>query len=147
MMKRFSIIMMCVATMTLGLVSCGSASSLTSSNPAMDNGKSAANALVALYNSYKSNGSISLTNPTDLSNSLILATQYSQMRANKDNTDYMKSFASGMVAAGSGLITSDNVNSIITKMNSVTGLNVNATNIANNVATVNSIVQLVKMLK
>lgn len=149
-MKRFSIIMMCLATLALG--SCSSTTGSTSSTrtastaAAKDSGKSSAKALISLYNSYKSTGTINLGNPNDLTAALSLATAYTNFRNNQADPDYKKAFATGMVAAGAGLITSANVNSIINTMNNLTGLNVNAATITNSVGTVTAIIQLLQLL-
>ena len=149
-MKKLSIIMMCLAA--LAFASCsstfGSASGTRSntSTVAKDNGKTAATSLIALYNSYKSTGTINLGNPTDLTAALTLATAYTNFRNNQQDAAYKKAFATGMVAAGAGLITSANVNTIINTMNNLTGLNVNAATITNSVGTATAIIQLLQAL-
>lgn len=144
-MKRISIIMMFFAALTF--VSCSSLSSLASSDTAAQaTGKSTATALLGLYNSYKTTGTINLGNAADLSNALVVANAYTNLRANKGNDAYRKSFASGMVSAGSGLINVNNVDSIIGTMNNLTGLGVNASNISNSVGTATAIIQLLQAL-
>ena len=147
-MKRFSIIMMCIAT--LAFASCSSSSfgtaNTSSTTAAKDSGKTSARALVSLYNSYKSTGTINLGNPTDLTAALNLATAYTNFRNNQADPNYKKAFATGMVAAGAGLITTANVNTIIDKMNTLTGLNVNAATITNSVGTATAIIQLLQAL-
>ena len=147
-MKKFSIIMMCFAT--LAFASCSSSSlstsNTTSSTAAKDSGKSSARALVTLYNSYKNTGTINLGNPTDLTAALNLATGYTNIRNNHSDPNYKKAFASGMVAAGAGLITTANVYTIIDKMNTLTGLNINASTISNSVGTATAIIQLLQAL-
>ena len=143
-MKRLSIIMMCVAAMVFA--SCGSTGSTSVDSAAKTSGRNTANAIITLYNSYRNTGTVSLSNPTDLTAALTLATGYSNMRSNKGNTQYYKAFASGMVAAGSGLITSANVDNIINTMNNLTGLNVNASTVSNSVGTATAIVQLLQAL-
>lgn len=136
---------MCVAA--LFITSCSGTSHIATSNAAAKaNGLSTANAMLALYNSYQAKGTISLANASDLSNALILATGYTNLRNNKDNAEYKTSFAAGMVAAGTGLITTSNVNRVLDLLNSSTGLNVNATNIQSSVTAVSSIVSLLKAL-
>lgn len=147
-MKKLSIILMCIAT--LAFVACGgtgkTGTATNSDAAAKAAGKSTSTALIGLYNSYRANGTISLSNTLDLANALTVATGYTNYRNNQANAAYKTSFAAGMVAGGAGLITSANVNSIINTMNSVTGLNVNASNIANSVNTVTSIVTLLQAL-
>lgn len=146
-MKRFSIILVCFAT--LALAACGSSKSGATYNSdaaAKASGKSTATALIGLYQSYKANGTISLSNTADLANALVVATGYTNYRSNQSNAGYKTSFAAGMVAGGAGLITSANVNSIINTMNSVTGLNVNASNIASSVNTATALITLLQAL-
>ncbi len=146
-MKRLSIILVCFAT--LAMTACGGMKSGASTNSdanAKAAGRSTATALIGLYQSYKANGTISLSNAADLSNALVVATGYTNFRNNQASSTYKTAFAAGMVAGGAGLITSANVNSIISTMNSVTGLNVNASNIANSVNTVTALVTLLQAL-
>ena len=150
-MKKLSIIMMCIAT--LAFVSCGSTKGSSTANSSSSNtaaakaqGKSTAGALLTLYSSYKSTGTINLGNPTDLTAALVVATGYTNMRANQADPAYKKAFASGMVAAGAGLITSANVEGLINTMNNLTGLNVNASNISQSVGTATAIIQLLQAL-
>jgi hypothetical protein len=144
-MKRLSIILMCFAA--LSFVSCSSLGTIAASDSAAKaTGQSTANAILGLYRSYKANGTISLSNTTDLTNALALATGYTGYRNNQTNSSYKTSFAAGMVAAGGSLITSSNVNSVITTMNNLTGLNVNASNISQNVNTITSIITLLNAL-
>ena len=146
-MKRFSIIMMCLAT--LAFSSCGSTfggASGSVSSAAKDNVRAAGASIISLYNSYRSTGTVNLGNPADLTAALSLATAYTNFRNNQADANYKKAFASGMVAAGAGLITAANVNGIINTMNNLTGLNVNAATITNSVGTATAIIQLLQAL-
>ena len=143
-MKRLSIIIMCVAAMAFA--SCGSTANTTVDSAAKTSGRNTANALITLYNSYRSTGTVSLSNPTDLTAALMIATGYTNMRTYKNDDSYKKAFAAGMVSAGAGLITAANVNQIINTMNNLTGLNVNAATISNNVGTATALIQLLQAL-
>ena len=146
-MKRLSIIMMCLAT--LAFSSCDSTfggASGSVSSAAKDNGRAAGASIISLYNSYRSTGTVNLGNPADLTAALSLATAYTNFRNNQADANYKKAFASGMVAAGAGLITAANVNGIINTMNNLTGLNVNAATITNSVGTATAIIQLLQAL-
>lgn len=143
-MKRLSIIMMCFATMALA--SCDLTRNTTSGNEAKTSGRNTANAILALYNSYRSNGTISMSNANDLTSTLVVATGYTNLRNNQGNADYRRAFAAGMVSAGTGLITSANVERVINTMNGLTGLNVNASNISNSVGTATAVIQLLQAL-
>ena len=146
-MKKLSIIMMCLAT--LASSSCGSTfggATGTASSAAKDNGRAAGASIITLYNSYRSTGTVNLGNPTDLTAALMIATGYTNMRTYKNDDSYKKAFAAGMVSAGAGLITAANVNQIINTMNNLTGLNVNAATISNNVGTATALIQLLQAL-
>lgn len=144
-MKKLSIVILCFAA--LSMVSCSGVKKLSATDAAAKAaGQNTANALLGLYKSYKANGTVSLSNTTDLTNALSLAAGYTGFRNNQANSAYKTSFAAGMVAAGGNLITSANVNSIINTMNSLTGLNVNASTISQNVNTITSIITLLQLL-
>ena len=144
-MKRFSIIMMCIATMAFA--SCGTMKGNSSSDSAAKaSGRSTANALVSLYTSYRTNGTISLSNSNDLTSTLVVATGYTNLRNNQNNPAYRKSFTAGMLSAGTSLITAANVENVINTMNGLTGLNVNASTISSSVGTATAIIQLLQAL-
>ncbi|MBP5540962.1 MAG: hypothetical protein J6X88_04850 [Bacteroidales bacterium] len=143
-MKRLSIIILCFATMAFA--SCGTTGGASSESAAKTSGRNTANALLSLYNSYRANGTISLSNTADLTSTLVVATGYTNLRSNKGNPDYRKAFAAGMVSAGTNLITSANVENVINTMNGLTGLNVNAATISNSVGTATAIIQLLQAL-
>lgn len=143
-MKRLSIIALCFAT--LAFASCGMTGNTSSDSAAKVSGRNTANAILGLYNSYRANKTINLGNSNDLTNALVLATGYTNMRNNQQDPNYRKAFAAGMVSAGTSLITSSNVEMVINKMNSLTGLNVNAQNISNSVGTATAIIQLLQAL-
>lgn len=144
-MKRFSIIMMCIATMALA--SCGTMNSNSSSDSAAKaSGRSTANALVSLYSSYRTNGTISLSNNNDLTSTLVVATGYTNLRNNQNNPGYRKAFTAGMLSAGTSLITAANVEHLINTMNGLTGLNVNASTISSSVGTATAVIQLLQAL-
>lgn len=141
--------MMCFAA--LAMTSCsaltGSGSSASSdTSAAKSSGKNTAAALVGLYGSYKTNNAINLSNASDIANALILANGYTAYRSNSNDPAYKKAFAAGMVAGGAGLITNLNVETVLSTMTNLTGLNVNATNISKSVNTASSIVQLLNVL-
>ena len=143
-MKKLSIIILCFATMALS--SCGLTQVASTDNAAKASGRSTAQAILGLYNSYRATGTVNLGNQNDLTNALVVATGYTNIRNNTQNAAYKKAFAQGMVSAGAGLITSENVYGIINTMNTLTGLNVNASTISNNVGTATAIIQLLQAL-
>ena len=119
----------------------------TTDSVAAASGATCGRALIALNNSKKA-GTLAITNPTDLTNMLAVIAAYNNLKANKDNSNYKKSFASGMVTGGSGLINATTATSITnTLLNSVGLDGVNSSNIAQKTQTVTTIVQLLSMLK
>mgnify|MGYP003314418825 CR=1 FL=1 len=146
-MKKIASILMAFVMCAM-VSSCGSTGNLAASDTAAKTaGISCAQALTALNSNYKANGTISLSNTADLSNMLIVATSYSQLRQNKGNSSYKQSFTNGMIS-GSNLITAVNATSIVNTLLNCTGLNnVNASNIQQKAETVGTIITLLNALK
>lgn len=146
-MKKLGIVMMFVAL--LAIPSCSTLSGATDT-AAIASGTTCARALLALRASHKA-GTLSVTNLSDISNMLVVANAYKQLRANKDNANYKKSFSSGMVAGGSGVITNSNVATIVNLLMNANGLaNVTSDNINTGntgTTTTHSIVPIVEGLK
>lgn len=147
-MKKIALFLACIVAVAM-MASCGSSSNVASSDAAaVASGAACGKALTGLYTSYNATGTISLTNANDLSNALTVATAYTQLKNNKSNEAYKKSFCSGMVSAGMGLITTANATTIMNKMLALTGLsNVNAQNIAQKAETVSALITLLNALK
>lgn len=127
-MKRLSIILVCFATMAFS--SCGVLNSVTSSNTAATTmGQTCGTAVLGLYNSYKSTGTINLTAGNNLAHAISLATCYTQIKANAGNSSYRTAFATGLVMSSAGLITNQNVNAYINALLLCNGLsNVSSSN-------------------
>ncbi|MCR4816338.1 MAG: hypothetical protein K5842_04055 [Bacteroidales bacterium] len=142
-MKRFGIIMMFVAM--FATTSCGTLTSATDATAAAA-GATCGKALLSLNNSKKA-GTLSITNPTDLSNMLIVINAYNGLKANKENASYKKSFTTGMVTGGSGAITTNMATNLTNSLLNATGLDgVNTTNITQKAQTVSTIIQLLGAL-
>lgn len=146
-MKRLSILIVCVAAMAFA--SCSALSSAASSNTVANaSGQTCGTAVQGLYRSYKSTGTVDLTNTTNLNNALALATAYTNLKQNKDNSDYRKAFTTGLIASSAGLITSQNATAFVDKMLATAGLgNINTQNITQTAATVGAIITLLNALK
>ena len=146
-MKRLGLLLMCVATLTL--TSCNLLSAAASSNTvAQASGQTCGTAVQGLYGAYKSTGTVDLSNPTNLNNALALATAYSNLKQNKDNSDYRKAFTTGLIASSAGLITSANATAFIDQMLATTGLaNVNTQNIAQTAATAAAIITILNTVR
>ncbi len=109
-MKKLSIIMTFVAL--FAMTSCDSLSNIATNPTAAASGAACGKALVALRASKKA-GTLSITNPTDLSNILVVASSYKTLKNNKGDANFKKSFATGMVTGGNGVITNKNSTSIM----------------------------------
>lgn len=126
-----------------------SCSSLTGATDtaAVTSGAACGRALIALNNSKKA-GTLAITNPTDLSNMLIVINAYNGLKTNKENANYKKSFTTGMVTGGNNLINQATATTITNNLLNATGLDgVNTNNIAQKAQTVGTIMQLLGALK
>lgn len=143
-MKKFGIIMMFVAM--FASTSCSSLTGATDT-AAVTSGAACGRALIALNNSKKA-GTLAITNPTDLSNMLIVINAYNGLKTNKENANYKKSFTTGMVTGGNSLINQATATTITNNLLNATGLDgVNTNNIAQKAQTVGTIIQLLGALK
>lgn len=143
-MKKFGIIMMFVAM--FATTSCSSLTGATDT-AAVTSGAACGRALIALNNSKKA-GTLAITNPTDLSNMLIVINAYNGLKTNKENANYKKSFTTGMVTGGNNLINQATATTITNNLLNATGLDgVNTNNIAQKAQTVGTIIQLLGALK
>ena len=143
-MKKFGIIMMFVAM--FATTSCSSLTGATDT-AAVTSGAACGRALIALNNSKKA-GTLAITNPTDLSNMLIVINAYNGLKTNKENANYKKSFTTGMVTGGNNLINQATATTITNSLLNATGLDgVNTNNIAQKAQTVGTIWQLLGALK
>ncbi len=146
-MKRLGLLLVCFAT--LAMASCGSLGGATGSNSAAQmSGQSCGMAMQQLYGSYKATGKVDLTNATNLSNALIVATACTNLKANKGDKGYRSAFTSGLIASSAGLITSANATAFVDQLLNSAGLtNINSQNIAQTAATAAAIVTLLNALK
>ncbi len=143
-MKKFSILLMLVATFTM--VACGSAANLSGNSSASASGASCAAALKSLGKEYKNTGTVDLANLTNLTNAVTVAQAASNLQQNKGDKTYQASFVTGMVTGSNGSITQAAASSIMnmlmnTALNSETVKNIN-----NKVQTANTIISLLKAM-
>ena len=150
-MKKLGIIMMCVAAVLFA--SCGSTTStsravsnaLGSNTAATANGTACGQAIIGLYNNYKATKKLDMTNASNITNTLALVTAYTQLKNNKGNKDYRKSFVSGMVLGGSGIITNNNAYSLVNQIENAAGLSsTTRNNISTAASTVSSILSILQ---
>ncbi len=146
-MKRLSFLIVCIAALTFA--SCSTLASAASSDTVANaTGQTCGAAMQGLYRSYKSTGTVDLTNANNLNNALAVATAYTNLKQNKDNTAYRKAFTTGLIASSAGLITSANAGTFVDKLLASSGLgNINTQNITQTAATVAAIVTLLNALK
>ena len=146
-MKRIGLLMVCIAA--LAMASCGSLSSAASgSSVAKASGQACGTAVQGLYNSYHNTGKVDLTNTTDLTNALALATCYTQLKENKDNSAYRSAFTSGLIASSANLITSANATAFVDKLLGSTSLgNLNMDKVTQTASTAAAIISLISILK
>ncbi|MGX8712293.1 MAG: hypothetical protein ACSW8I_01240 [bacterium] len=128
-MKRLSILFVAFAAMVL--TSCSMLGGASGSSAAQATGQTCGSALLGLYQAYQSTGKIDLTNANNLTNALTLATCYTQIKQNKNNASYKKSFGDGLVLSSAGLITSQNSNAFINTLVNANGLATMASTAAN----------------
>lgn len=143
--------MMCVAAVLFA--SCGSTTStsravsnaLGSNTAATANGTACGQAIIGLYNNYKATKKLDMTNASNITNTLALVTAYTQLKNNKGNKDYRKSFVSGMVLGGSGIITNNNAYSLVNQIENAAGLSTTTrNNISTAASTVSSILSILQ---
>lgn len=120
-MKKLSILFVCFAT--LAMSSCSIFQSAASTNSAAQAlGQTCGSAVLGLYQSYKATGTLSLANGNNLTHALALATCYTQLSQNKDNSGYRKAFANGLILSSAGLITNQNSATFINALLGTTAL-------------------------
>lgn len=145
-MKRLGILLVCFATMAL--TSCSLFETTTTNSAAQMAGQTCGAAVKGLYSSYKATGNVDLSNATNLTNALTLATNYSTLKQHKNDSDYKRAFARGMVASAGGLFTQASAMSFIDSLLASSGLsNVNSTNIAQTASTASAIITLLNAIK
>lgn len=146
-MKRLGLLIVCFAT--LALTSCDAIQSAASSNTvAQASGQACGTAVQGLYSSYKNTGTIDLTNTNNFNNALALATAYTNLKQNKGNEAYRKSFTTGLILSSAGLITQANATQFVDKLLATAGLgNINTQNVAQTAATAAAIITLLNTLK
>lgn len=146
-MKKIGLLMIMVAT--FAFTSCGMLGGSSPTSSAAVAGNNASKALIALYNSNKANGTISITNPMDLANIATLISSYSELKSHKDDAEYKTQFTTGMISAGGSLINANNATGIMNAMLNTTGINsdFNKVNLSEKMQTVTAIITLLNMLK
>ena len=108
-------------------------------------GTACGQAIAGLYSNYKATKKVDMTNTSNITNTLALVTAYSQLKNNKSNKDYRKSFISGMVLGGAGVVTNANASTIVNKIETSAGLSsTTRSNISTAASTVSSIMSILQ---
>lgn len=87
-----------------------------SSSAAQQAGKNAGSSILNLYNAYKAEGKLDMSNVNNLLNCATLATSVMQIKDNYKDKTFYKDFATGMVSSATSLITSANVDNTISSL-------------------------------
>ncbi len=114
-----------VFMMTAVLFSCSSlstTSTTSTTSAAYTAGQTFGTSLKSLYSSYKSAGKLDVNNTTNLLNIATLANSCTTVKNQTKGTTTYKDFAKGAIVAGTGLITTSNVDDIISSVTSIAGL-------------------------
>ncbi len=91
----------------------------TTVSEATTNGKTAGVALKALYNQYKADGKLDMSNINNLLNLTALANNVKGLKGQTNKTAFYKDFASGLILGSDNLVTQTNTTSV---MNGLTSL-------------------------
>ena len=148
-MKRLALLLVCVAT--FAFTACGTLQQAGSSEAAAQAvGQSCGSALVGLYQSYRSTGSLNLGTGNNLVNALTLATCYSQVRQHKNSQTYRKGFTKGFIVNGAGLIPNQNASIIVNALlaaNGITSISKSNSVAQNNTCANNTIIPILNAMK
>ena len=146
-MKKIGLLLLLVAS--VAATSCSSLGGATATTAAAQSGTNCSRALISLYNSRQANGTISITNATDLANIIQLVSTCTELKAHKDDATYKSQFVTGMVSAGGSLITTANATGIMNAILNATGIssNFNTASVNEKMQTVQTILSLLIMLK
>ena len=87
----------------------------------LNNGIQAGMALLSLYKQYKSNGKLDLTNASNITSLLSLASNIKGLKSGDNNT----SFLSGLMQGSSNLVNKSNSSTVLNTLSSLAGMNIN----------------------
>ena len=94
----------------------------TSTTLTKNNGAAAGKALLALYTQYKSNGSLDLTNPTNIVNMVTLANNIKGLKSNISTTNFVK----GLISGSGKLVNSSNSSTVLSSLTKLSGLDLSS---------------------
>lgn len=83
-----------------------------------ENGESAGAALAKLYSQFKKDGKLDLANPANITNTVILASNITNLAKTKD----VSAFTSGLISGSKNLVNDSNVSSVLSALESISKL-------------------------
>ena len=82
-------------------------------------GQAAGKALKALYTQYKADGTFDYTNLSNIANTMILLQNCKNLKTQAKDSDYWKSFASGLILGSDNLVTESMSNTVTSSLSSL----------------------------
>ncbi len=94
----------------------------TSTSLTKNNGTAAGKALLALYTQYKSNGSLDMTNPTNIVNMVTLANNIKGLKSSVNTTNFVK----GLISGSGKLVNSSNSKTVLGSLTKLAGMDLSS---------------------
>lgn len=88
---------------------------------ALTAGNGAGQALLGLYSQYKADGKYDYKNISNISNTVLLLANITELPSNVKNSTYLKEFGQGMMSSAASLITPDNVETVTDNLTTLAG--------------------------
>ena len=82
-------------------------------------GQSTGSALVGLYNNYKSDGKVDMTNLSNIANIASLAANVTDIKNAEKGTNYYTTFATGLISGSLNHVTNSTVDNVISGLTAV----------------------------
>ena len=87
-----------------------------------NNGAAAGKALLALYTQYKSNGSLDMTNPTNIMNMVTLANNIKGLKSSVNTSNFLK----GLISGSQKLVNTSNSKNVLSSLTKLAGLDLSS---------------------
>ncbi len=94
----------------------------TSTSLTKNNGAAAGKALLALYTQYKSDGSLDMTNPTNILNMVALADNIKELKSSVNTTN----FIAGLISGSGKLVNNSNSGTVIGSLTKLAGMDLSS---------------------
>lgn len=98
------------------------AAQTTSASLTKNNGTAAGKALLALYTQYKSNGSLDMTNPTNIVNMVTLANNIKGLKSSVNTTNFVK----GLISGSGKLVNNNNSKTVLGSLTKLAGMDLSS---------------------